>query len=301
VSDAPYIYGLSGIPIYFYRCVECKHLFTRSFDYWTPQDLSREIYNDEYVKVDPDYLGLRPRRFAEKLGSYLSDAVKAGCKVLDYGSGSGLLAEFVSSDYQIETFDSFDPYAGNEKSQRPTGKYQLITATEVFEHWVEPTDELSKLRRLLTNDGVLYVTTELQPADIEARGCRGWRYAAPRNGHINLYSNDSLRRLGADAGFTVQSNGCEHIFLPMTSESVAHRPELMRFVRGVLWRSVHISSDALTSVRSIEFDDGWWVLNRPVETSLNSLGGPLESTRKCNPRCCRRWAVSTSTQDLHGD
>src|SRR5580698_7926076 len=47
---------LSGHPIYFRRCQQCGFTFTTAFDGWDLDAFCRNIYNDEYVVVDPDYV-----------------------------------------------------------------------------------------------------------------------------------------------------------------------------------------------------------------------------------------------------
>ena len=46
---------LSGVPIYYRRCVTCSFLFTDAFDDWSNDEFKAHIYNDSYHTVDPDY------------------------------------------------------------------------------------------------------------------------------------------------------------------------------------------------------------------------------------------------------
>src|SRR5438270_241444 len=58
--DSPTAFEPSGIPIYYYRCPKCGLLFTTAFDHFGPEEFQRYIYNADYVRVDPDFLKLRP-------------------------------------------------------------------------------------------------------------------------------------------------------------------------------------------------------------------------------------------------
>ena len=52
---------VSGVPIYYRRCADCKFLFTDAFDDWSTEQFKTYLYNDEYKLVDPDYQITRPR------------------------------------------------------------------------------------------------------------------------------------------------------------------------------------------------------------------------------------------------
>ena len=47
---------------------------------------------------------------------------------------------------------------------------------------------------LLEDPGLLVFSTLVQPADIDRQGLNWW-YAAPRNGHVSLYSSQTLATL----------------------------------------------------------------------------------------------------------
>jgi 2-polyprenyl-6-hydroxyphenyl methylase/3-demethylubiquinone-9 3-methyltransferase len=97
---------LSGIPIYYYRCPNCRFIFTTAFDHFTDEDFRRCIYNDDYVRVDPDYLQRRPRANANFLCRLLAGPKPN--RILDYGGGNGLLAEVLRAGGFAQT-DTYDP------------------------------------------------------------------------------------------------------------------------------------------------------------------------------------------------
>src|SRR4051812_18217113 len=55
----------SGAPIYYRRCTACNFLFTDLFDDWSHTEFNRNIYNEKYAEVDPDYISVRPLANAE--------------------------------------------------------------------------------------------------------------------------------------------------------------------------------------------------------------------------------------------
>ena len=52
---------------------------------------------------------------------------------------------------------------------------------------------------MLTDTGIILISTLLQPGDIDSQGLAWW-YAAPRNAHVSLYSSASLRNARSRGG-----------------------------------------------------------------------------------------------------
>jgi len=181
--------ALSGIPIYYRRCVRCGFLFTTAFDHWQISDFQAAIYNADYPLVDPDCLETRPAGNA-KLIAETFGASRDSLRILDYGGGNGLLAKRLSgAGFCAQTYDPFSPW-----NELPHGNFDLITAFEVLEHLPQPRETVASMARLLGDPGAILFSTLLQPEDIDEQGLAWW-YAAPRNGHVSLYSRASLHSL----------------------------------------------------------------------------------------------------------
>lgn len=73
---------LSGVPIYYYRCPNCGFLFTTAFDEFTQQDFAAHIYNEQYILVDPDYAGHRPRQSAQVVHRLGCASRRRGAKLI---------------------------------------------------------------------------------------------------------------------------------------------------------------------------------------------------------------------------
>ena len=71
---AGYPFGPSGILVAYHRCEACGFLFTPFFDNWTKRAFQQFIYNDDYMVVDPEYIGARPVRVAERFADLLAPA-----------------------------------------------------------------------------------------------------------------------------------------------------------------------------------------------------------------------------------
>ncbi|MDR1934676.1 MAG: class I SAM-dependent methyltransferase [Candidatus Accumulibacter sp.] len=185
-------FHLSGVPIYYARCAACGFCFAPEFSTLSPEEFRAWIYNDEYILVDPGYVEARPRENAAGLLS-LFPHLPPSVKHLDYGSGNGLLANLLRESNWNSV--SYDPLLDKDVSVERLGKYDLITAIEVFEHVPDVQKLMSDLRLLLSPDGLVLFSTLLSDGNIHANQRLAWWYASPRNGHISLFSKKSLEIL----------------------------------------------------------------------------------------------------------
>jgi 2-polyprenyl-6-hydroxyphenyl methylase/3-demethylubiquinone-9 3-methyltransferase len=192
-------FPLAGVPVYYARCSVCGFLFTDFFDGWSPEDFLRRIYNADYVKVDPEYVEVRPRASAEFVCNLFSDAI-TGLRVLDYGGGQGTLARVLRE--RGVAADSYDPFDGD--GEEKPGPYDLITCFEVIEHVTDPQALVRAIGSRLAPEGAVLFSTLLAPPDRQA-GAMDWWYIAPRNGHASIHTAESLAHLWQSAGFLLGS------------------------------------------------------------------------------------------------
>jgi 2-polyprenyl-6-hydroxyphenyl methylase/3-demethylubiquinone-9 3-methyltransferase len=190
-----------GIPVYYYRCPDCKFIFTTAFDGFTHADFARVIYNDQYVLVDPDYESARPNANAGLLQKLFPASKPA--RLLDYGGGNGMLARLLA-ERGFPNVDCYDPHV-EQYAQKSPHTYDCIVSFEVFEHTTDPLGLVTALNDLLADPGLVIFSTFLQPPDIDQFGLNWW-YAAPRNGHVSLYSRESLVRLTQRFGLQLFSH-----------------------------------------------------------------------------------------------
>lgn len=188
----------SGELIDYFFCENCGFCFSPEIYSWDVEKLSNKIYNDDYIKIDPDYIDLRPRLNASSLEKIVKKN-KHKIKHLDYGGGRGLLSQLLSESGWNST--SYDPFFHSNSYFENLGKFDLITAFEVFEHVPNPKKLLTDLSALLAGDGVIIFSTVLSDGEISAKQPLTWWYASPRNGHISLFSKNSLSLLSQEHGF----------------------------------------------------------------------------------------------------
>ena len=184
----------AGLPIAYLQCNVCKLLFTTAFDAWSPDDFKKNIYNEAYVTVDPDYVHTRPAYFAKLLLEVCRPHTQL--KVLDYGGGNGTLATLLNKAGVDAA--SWDPMVAT--SFKPAeASYDLVTAFEVMEHTPAPKATATQAVSYLKADGVLLFSTHVFD-DVPQPKTAFW-YVAPRNGHITLHTRRSLALLFKPLGY----------------------------------------------------------------------------------------------------
>lgn len=194
---------LSGIPIYYFLCSNsaCRFCFAPEFSTWQKRDFAEKIYNDDYVRVDPEYLEVRPRNISSELNGMFG-GYKHEIRHLDFGGGSGLMSQLLR-EAQWQSISS-DPFAG-ATAPAVLGQFNLITAVEVFEHVQNVRELIDTLSLLLAPKGVVLFKTLVSDGHIAPNRRIDWWYASPRNGHISLFTRKSLALLGARNGLNFLS------------------------------------------------------------------------------------------------
>jgi SAM-dependent methyltransferase len=210
---------LSGIPLYYRRCVACDFLFTDAFDCWSDEQFKAHIYNDDYHEFDLEYLGPRPHANADAVvrlwGEY-----RAEMRILDFGGGNDLFcARLRGSGFR--TAITYDPMV-SAYAHRPDGKFDLVTCFEALEHVPDPVASVVLVVECVAEPGVILYSTVIQPADFNYQGL-AWAYVAPRNGHISLYSKRALAALWGQHGYkTFSFSEGMHIAFRTLPKYLAH-------------------------------------------------------------------------------
>jgi hypothetical protein len=218
--------SLAGIPIYYALCDNCGFCFAPEFMGWDLNRFEEMIYNDEYADVDPEYMEVRPRANAASLISIFGDRTHS-IRHLDYGGGNGLLTKILTESGWQST--SYDPFVDRDIIVEQLGRFDLITAFEVFEHVPDVKGLMSNLCSLLSFNGLVLFSTLLSDKYIRPNQRINWWYASPRNGHISLFSKTSLAVLAEKNGlkFASFSEGL-HVFCKVIPPWAAH---IIRFDR----------------------------------------------------------------------
>lgn len=281
--DDPYRFGLADVAVHYNRCSMCGLLFTDFFDSWSLDDFSRFIYNDDYIKVDPEYASVRPMRDADGLARHF--AAFKHCRILDYGSGSGALARRLK-ELGFDHVENYDPFTS---PSAPGGQFDLITCFEVLEHSPDPVRTLAQLGTFLRRDGIVIFSTAMQPADI-GHIRTNWWYVGPRNGHVSMFTEDTIALLGQRVGLSlcwgsgwgayrwaVSPSGATSPLYQAAGRSssllILNAPSLGEGATRLAWRPVPSRAADWTQPEG----DGWvpcrWTGREQVEWSVEPLRG----------------------------
>lgn len=216
-----YIVPLSGIPVYYVMCDSCNFCFAPQFQSWSDQEFLDKIYNQDYIKFDPEFEEIRPRSNFNLIQSLFGDS-KDCIKHLDYGAGNGRLSEMLTREAGWTSLP-YDPFPFSNLNLDTLGRFNLITAFEVFEHCPNIDALFSRLQRLLDESGMIFFTTQTLDGHLVEGSRITWWYASPRNGHVTLFSQRSLMVLGAKYGLNFVSFGSAHHCYYKQFPSWAHR------------------------------------------------------------------------------
>ena len=174
--------------ISYYRCPNCGFVQTEE-PYWLNEAYSRPINISD--------TGIMARNIfnANIVSGILKLCFKSDGKFADYGGGYGIFVRIMRD----KGFDFYrdDKYCANlfangfDIADSGANHFELLTAFEVFEHFVSPSEELEKL--LQKSDSILF-TTEIMPAN-QFQPSEWWYYGLNHGQHISFYTYNALKYL----------------------------------------------------------------------------------------------------------
>lgn len=184
-------------------CEQCGFIYKDRTSH-LPKDAEENIYllhnnnfeSEGYVKI-----------FVDLIKNQI-EPLHISRKILDFGSGPGpVLKTLLERDgYQVYDYDPFF----NPKESYLTQKYQLITSTEVAEHFTNPMLEFKVLSSLLEDGGYLLIMTKLRTMDIDE--FMTWWYRRDQT-HIGFYTIQSMEEIARQCGLEIVFNNRENIVI----------------------------------------------------------------------------------------
>ncbi|KAB7732047.1 methyltransferase domain-containing protein [Rudanella paleaurantiibacter] len=239
---------LGKYDIQYEECAMCGFVQTET-PYWLD-----EAYSSAFTTTDTGTLqrSLIMGRSAAAIAYFLCN--RSG-RFVDYAGGYGTLTRYMR-DVGFD-FYSTDLYAQNIIARgfdAAPGRYEMATAFECFEHFVNPAEELTKI--LAYSDTIFFTT---QPCPDPAPAVDKWWYYAPHHGqHVALYRPRTLKILGQQFGLNYYNVRNYHLFtrkqIPSFSFSflvLAGRFGLGHLI-GLLMKSRILSDAALLETRTKE-------------------------------------------------
>ncbi len=190
------------------RCMVCGLVYAVSKE-------KSSIEKDYVEMVDPDYLKEENGRRAQAriILSRISKHKKHG-KLLDIGCGPGFFLDEAkkqgwqvqgidlsqwAADYAKKHFDIDVSRGSLTETPYADRSFDVIVMLDVIEHVTDPKETLQSARRLLKNDGVLYLSTpDIDSFMSRALRARWWGI---NKYHLFYFSKPTLGRLFDTVGF----------------------------------------------------------------------------------------------------
>lgn len=167
----------------YFHCSLCDLIFMAPEQRWNPTQEKNRYEHHE----NEDSAGYR--KFLNPVVSRLPDWVRNQDtpEILDFGCGPTAFLSQLLPEYRIR---NFDPYFFPDSALLQK-TYDLITSTEVWEHFYHPRQELEGLMKLLKSEGILAVMTSAHPG---REAFAGWSYRRDMT-HVIFFSEKTMEWL----------------------------------------------------------------------------------------------------------
>lgn len=202
---------LQKYPVKYYQCGNCDFIQTDDI-HWL-----KEAYTSAITALDIGILN-RNLRMIHRVPRIIDALFPGAVTMLDYAGGFGIFTRMMRD----EGYDFYhtDPFCDNifakqfEKENAPRQKFDLVTAFEVFEHFADPLEEISRIVEYSRN---LVFSTEMVPGDVN--DIASWWYLSPETGqHIAFYSGRTLQYIAGKFGLNYYGSENIHIFTEETPD-----------------------------------------------------------------------------------
>ena len=235
--------------VHYFKCRNCGFIQTES-PYWLD-----EAYSTPISDLD---LGPVSRAFGSSfvVKTLILALFDYRGKFLDYGSGYGVFVRRMR-DLGFNFFH-FDKYCTNLFSKQfeaefpSEGKYELITAFEVFEHLTDPCEEIKSLAQCSDN---IFFSTYLVP-ETDPQPNDWWYFAVDHGQHISFYTAKSLEIMAARMGYHYCNDGdFQHLFskkkVPQWKFRWLLKPKTSLFLGYVLGKYFKVKSLLLDDLAAV--------------------------------------------------
>lgn len=192
----------------YFQCNIC-HFIQTEHPYWFTESYSSAIASTDVGLVS------RNISFQNNTAWIIKNYFDFKAKFLDYAGGYGLFVRLMRDDgfdfYRQDIYcenhfaNHFDVSDNNEIIN-----FELVTAFEVFEHLVNPIEEISKI--FAFTDSVVF-STELQPHNMMNLTDDWWYFAKETGQHVSFFTTKSLEVIAKKMSCYFYSNNRNlHIF-----------------------------------------------------------------------------------------
>jgi hypothetical protein len=194
------VFSPLGHAIYYHQCSNCQFIFTVDLDDWSKQDFIDNIYNNDYLKIDPDYGSKRALECVQFIQPMLGG--DRTISILDYGAGTNVFSKELKK--QGYNAIGWDPMWLTEPKINKAQKFDVVTAFEVLEHTPTPLETADELLSFVEPESGQVIISTLVNDIIGQAGINYW-YISPRNGHVCMHSVKSLSLMFDKLGMEIMN------------------------------------------------------------------------------------------------
>lgn len=218
----------------FFRCSETGYIQTEK-PYWLEEAYASPMnLCDTGVLVRNTYFSAILRRL---LGTFFGPEQS----FLDYAGGYGIMTRMMrDGGFDYSWCDPFTKNVMARGFEHVEGRtYGALSSIEVFEHLVQPREELAKMRRFSPN---IVFSTLLVP-DPWPKPEDWWYYGLSHGQHVSFYTVKSLEVLAQQQGLRLATNGRDlHAFL---------QPELLPLEIEARWLKHWLAGEGMAQTEAI--------------------------------------------------
>ena len=165
-------YLVSGEQREYWVCSKCRAISVPSSFHITPQEEIKRYLEHENSLENKGYV----RMFQEKIDVLKTYKIKSA---LDYGCGYEPVLKTLLERQGIKA-EGYDPNFFPDTS--PGKLYDLVISTETFEHFRNPSEEISRIANKVIPGGILAIMTRFYPAED-----KNFKDFAPIYSHISSF------------------------------------------------------------------------------------------------------------------
>jgi 2-polyprenyl-3-methyl-5-hydroxy-6-metoxy-1,4-benzoquinol methylase len=167
-----------------FECPHCYLLFKNPEKYLSPDEDLKRYSTHENNKEDQGYID-----FLNKLVNPLAPFLPACFSAIDFGCGPGPTLSIILKEKGGEV-ENYDPlFFKNQKALKES--YDVVTSTEVVEHFKTPSEDWELLVKLIKPNGILAIMTQFINASIDYKS---WWYKNDPT-HVVFYREETFAYL----------------------------------------------------------------------------------------------------------
>lgn len=174
----------------YYKCSNCSGVFVD--EGLRPDKVTEKL---RYQEHNNDINDENYQQFVSPITSAILSAYTPNDKGLDFGAGTGPVISKVLSDNNYSIVQ-YDPLFHNHP-ELLNDTYDYIACCEVIEHFYNPMEEFSLLKKILKTGGILYCMTDIYDESIDFHK---WYYKNDPT-HVFIYQKRTIQWIQEEFGF----------------------------------------------------------------------------------------------------